>query len=560
MLSRLIIENFIIIDRLEIDFAEGFNVLSGETGAGKSIVIGGLMQIIGARSSKELIRKGCELSFLQAFFDLKSSNLSGRFGLDENGAGELIISREINQNGKSYSKINGELVPLKLIKDISAEIISVFGQDDRALLFSDAEQLAILDAYIGKDAIELKQNVRDLAKSYKDILHSISTLEHVDMAAIERERDNIAFQIADIDAAQLCEADEDIEDRYNKAKNYKNIIENAAGAAYMLDNDDEGSAIKYLQMAADNLSASQKYDEYFVEILESIEDLRYRLIDLSSDLTRYINRLESDPEHLRDLEKRLDEVNSLKRKYGNSIDDINKFRSDLDDRLEDLADLGQRRESLNSALSDVLIEYEVAANKLSELRLSRSKTLSKDIQNSLMDLSFKNAEFKVFFSKRDSVNDLGCDKIEFMVKLNAGSDFAQLRKVASGGELSRIMLAIQEVLGNSYKTPIMVFDEIDTGVSGAAANAMAKKLYKVSKEHQVFCISHLLQVTLYADAHYLIEKNEANSKTNTSISLLDDDGRVAEVYRMLSVGEDLPSLKLDAAEMLESAQRQKNEI
>lgn len=560
MLSRLIIQNFILIENLEIDFESGFNVLTGETGAGKSMIIGALMMIMGARTDKKLIRKGCELSFLQACFDLKKSRLINQYGLDNDGSGTMIISREIKENGKTYSKINGELVPLKEVQKISDEILSIYGQEDRSLLFDSKEQLNILDSYIGNELSSFFEELKIIVKDYKKLSDEYDNLKILDDREIEREIDNILFQISDIDEANLTDDDENIEKKYLSVKNSADLLGDLSIISQTIDNDNDISAMNLINIIYNKVLKFSEADDTFSEYPNILDNMRFNLNDLYRDIENKVEKLSMESENLNKYEMRLDLVNSIKKKYGNSIHDVLKYRESLDLKLDDLKNLSKKRTNIKLKINSLEKLYFELSSKISEIRKNGAKKLSDKVTKSLKDLNFKNAEFNINFSKINEINLKGFDKIDFIVRFNVGSDFSLLKHTASGGELSRVMLALQEVIGNVYRIPTMIFDEIDTGVSGISANSVAKKMYKVSTKHQVISISHMLQVAIYADHHYLIEKEEDGTVTKTKVRKLDRKSRIDEICRLISIEQDSSDIRKETEKMLENVELAKAKL
>ncbi len=560
MLSRLIIKNFVIIDEIELDFEHGFNVITGETGAGKSLIIGAILQIAGNRMTQNLIKKDAEKAIIQAQFFLNNSIFKDEYGLDENGAGELIIYRELHKSGKSVAKINGTMVSNQLLRSVSSELISVFGQNDKIKLFDDKEQLKILDSFVVPQNKPIYDEVNQLAKTYKNLMIEREKLIFSDNTAIERERELIEYQMNDIDNASLREEDNLIEEKFEKAKNSMQIIDALSMASYHLDNDEKKSVLNLLSSIINSINQVSIYDDEYTKVIENLEDIRYSLIDAKYFLDKQLENINDDPNEIFELEKRLDEINLLKKKYGSSLEEIIAFREKLDDRLNDLNSVHIRNEQLEEEIAKVEKLYFEKAKIISELRKEKAIEISNDISNNLKELNFKTAQFKIDFKNTEKVDMNGFDSIKFMVKINAGSDFSELKKVASGGELSRIMLAIQESIAKEYNIPVLIFDEIDTGISGRSANLLAKKLYKVSLSHQLIVVTHLLQVALYGDKHYLIEKFDKDNITKTHFKKLSIDERAEEIYRLISLDDDSEELKIESKRLIASTEEAKQEI
>ncbi len=560
MLSRLIIKNFVIIDEIELDFEQGFNIITGETGAGKSLIIGAILQIAGNRMAQNLIKKDAEKAVIQAQFLIEHSIFKNEYGLDEDGAGELIISRELYKNGKSVAKVNGTMVSNQVLRFVSSELISIFGQNDKVKLFDDKEQLKILDSFVLPKNKQLFNEMAELAQRYKKLAIERENLKFTDNAAIERERELIEYQINDIDNTNLNEEDNFIEEKFTKAKNSMQIIDALSMASYHLDNEEKKSVLNLLASIINSINQVAIYDDEYIKLIESLEDIRYSLIDAKHFLDKQLENVGDDSNLVFELEKRLDEINLLKKKYGSNLAEIIAFREKLDERLIDLDSIHIQREKIEEEITKVEKMYFVKAEKISQLRQAKALEIAKDITENLKQLNFKAAQFKIDFKNTQKVEREGFDKISFMVKINAGSDFNELKKVASGGELSRIMLAIQESIAKEYNIPVLIFDEIDTGISGRSANALAKKLYKVSLSHQLIVVTHLLQVALYGDNHYLIEKFDKNNITETQFKKLNDNERVEEIYRLISLDNESEELKIESKRLIESTEETKQDI
>lgn len=560
MLSSLMIKDFVIIDEMRVDFENGFNVITGETGAGKSLIIGAILQISGARMDQSLIRKGADKAVIEAQFFVSNSSLRNEFDLDENGSGEIILTRELHANGKSLARINNRMVSNQILKTVASELVSVFGQHDKVKLFDDKEQLKILDGFVLPGNEALFEAVSMLSKRHKTLLSEKKALAFEDEASVEREKELIRYQMNDIDAVNLTEEDETIEEVFEKAKNAQSILENLTLCRFYLENEEERSVLQLLNLLIKTMDGISAYDKDYLAVLEKLEDLKYAFHDIRHFLDLQVDSFDRDPAMLFALEKRLDEINLLKKKYGPGLEDIQTFRVSLEEKLEALDSLHGRREALEEEIRRVEEEYFARAGELSRLRQAKALEISKEISRNLQDLNFKSAEFHIQFEPGDRIDVEGFDTIEFMVKINTGSDFAPLRKVASGGELSRVMLAIQESVAKAYHIPVLIFDEIDTGISGKAASAMAKKMYSVSLTHQLIVVTHLLQVALFGDHHYLIEKRDEGESTVTRLSLLDKDLRIDEVYRLISTDKESLELREEAKKMIESADETKLRI
>lgn len=560
MLKRLAIKDFIIIKKLEIDFTEGLNVLSGETGAGKSIILGALLQLLGAKSSKDLIRPSGNSSLLQAIFELEHSDLKNIYELDENGSGELIISKEIISSGKSVSKINGVFVSQKELRELASALVSVYGQDDKLKIYDKSEQLKILDAYMREEGATERAELKKLSSDYKNKLKELNALTDMDERAVLREITLLEFQADEIDKAELKSDDELIEERCKLMKNSEHLISGLSEVCNLLDNTDESGASNRLQQAIKALDKLRKYDESLSGSIVKLNDLSYAISDIFRDLERNAGSYNFDESDFEQLERRLDTLNNLRKKYGTTLSDVELYRESLDEKINALKSLSVRKTELSSELDKIERQYDICSEKLSSLRKKYASELALATSLSLRDLNFNNADCKVKFEEKKAMSENGKDEVEFMVRLNSGLPYAPLKKVASGGEASRIMLALQEQLAGVYSSPLMIFDEIDAGLSGNAAIALAEKIYKVAGEHQIILISHNLQLALYADNQYLIRKYDDGNETSSEIKLLTEDERAKEICRLIGASLETEGMLKEAAQMLTSVNKIKERI
>ncbi len=557
LLSRLRIVNFIIIDELEVDFSNGFNVITGETGAGKSIIIGAIEILLGKKVSKTLIKKTKKMAQIQGVFELENSDIKSKYGIDENGCGDLIISREIKDNGKSIAKINGEIVTLAELKLIAENLVTIFAQDDKMKFLKPSEQLSLYDSYVFP---KTDKNLDKLKKLYLDLTKVRERLNNteLDVEKYHREKEFIEFQMKEIDDAELTELDEKLDDEVDYFNNIKEVI-TAHNEIYQMFDDDDFSVFTALSRIENRITYLAGFNDEYSKLLESFNDMYYGLKDINAELLSILENIEVDEEKAYLLEKRRDMVNTLKLKYGNSVAEIYKYREKLDKDYQKLESQYGDREKLRQEEAVLLESYQKIANTVSDKRKKAVKKFESQITESLKELNFKEAEFKVAIQQTAEIAKTGIDNLSFMVKLNSGLDFESLKKVASGGELSRIMLAIWEVISDRYNVPLLIFDEIDTGVGGKTANKLAEKLYKVSVNHQVLSITHLLQLAIYADSHYYIEKIDDGSMVDVKLTELDEAMIIDEIQRLIG-RETSDSLRAEAIEMKKMANDMKMKI
>ena len=533
MLLNVHVKNLALIEDVDICFDEGLNILTGETGAGKSIIIGSIGIALGAKAGKDLIRQGAESALVELVFSVDSPETIKKLkDMDiEAEDGQIIISRRI-MNGKSIIKVNGETKTASALKEIASLVIDVHGQHDYETLVHTDKHMDILDAFSGEKVLELKHNVASLYREYKNAL---AKLEEFSKDEEQRLRDLsfFEFEAGEIEAADLkAGEDEQLEEEFKKMTHGRKIAESVASVYEGLSGEDGGisQAVSYALREMSSVTQLDKKLEDFYETLNTIDSL---CGDLSKDLADYMDELDFDEERVAYVSERFDTINKLKLKHGRTIDDILKKKSDLDEKIDSLNNYDEAKKQLEGRLKDIEKELSKSCDELSALRKKAAKGLEKSITKALMDLNFLEVRFEVAFDRLDKYTAKGVDSIEFMISTNPGEDIKPLAKIASGGELSRIMLGLKAVLAEKDAVDTLIFDEIDTGISGKTAGMVADKMSVISKEHQVICITHLPQIASHADNHYLIEKNVKNGKTSTDIRHLNSDESVEELARML---------------------------
>lgn len=534
MLETLRIQNYALIDRIEVDFQPGFNVLTGETGAGKSIVVGALNLVLGARASSEVVRNGADRASIDAIFLIGTPSRRLHALLDEYGIpleeGRLLLSRVIGADGRSRAYAGGVLSPISVLAAIGDELVDLHGQHEHQSLLKADRQLDLLDGFGGTEhaASDLASQVARL----RTLEREISAME-----GNERERTRqyefLQFEVNEIDQAGFTPGEEEeLKARLNLINNAETIF-NLAGHAYAaLYETEDGSAIDALDAAARDLDALAAIDSRFQPLAAQLAEARGEVEAIAEELRGHADRIEFDPDELEQLNARLALLSALKRKYGSSIDEMlayrNRAAAEIDayeQRDERLAALQQEHERLVSSATD-------AAQTLSKKRQSASKCLDKEVQAAMQDLGMKGARFETAF-ETIPLSANGVDRISFLLSANAGEKPKPLRQVASGGEISRIMLALKAVFAEADQIPALIFDEIDAGVGGTVARKVAAKLAGLAKTHQVICITHIAQIAAMACAHYRVEKQESKNRTLTQVLPIDADERVQELARLL---------------------------
>lgn len=570
MLLRLNIENFVLIENINIDFSEGLNVISGETGAGKSIVIDALNLALGGKSSKNYVRTGKDKAVIQAVFDINGiqiKELLSEYGIecDDN---ILILTREIFGTGRSISRINGRIVQMAFVKKISKLLIDIHGQHEHQSLLYSENHLDMLDLYGNKGIKEIKSKVREKYFELKDIEKKLNSLNN-DERERERRIDLLKFQVEEIDSCNLKEnEDTEIAKEYELLKNSEQIYTIINNSHDMISTgiSDEYSVIGILSNILGDLNKISDFSDELLTFHNELQDIFYRLQDMATDMRHYNENITFDSERLVEIEKRLDTINNLKRKYGNTIEEIFKYRAELAEELEELEDSANRIKILNEQIDVCKKEYLELSNILSLYRKKIAKDFEKKIIKELKDLNFDKAQFKVnIVPNMDKENNLvftrnGIDKIEFLISTNAGEPLKPLSNIASGGEISRIMLAMKVIFAKIDNIPTLIFDEIDTGISGKTANIVGEKLALVSNTHQTICITHLPQIAVMADNHLFIEKTTLKNQTITKINKLNEKERINEISRLIG-GNKITDLTMkNAKEMIGLANKTKKNL
>ena len=523
MITNLHIKNIGIIDDIEVDLGQGLNVLTGETGAGKSLIIGSLNIISGGRFSKDMIRKGETNSFVEvALYEPENEN-----SID----GTIIISREISVNGKNMCKINGRMVTVNELKEFMKKIIEIHGQNDSQNLLENKEHIKYLDNFSEEKIEELKKENKNLYERYLEIKKELKE-NYGDEKERERKLDLLKYQLQEIEEANLIDGEE--EELSNKQK----IIENSEKIAKTLQDVDLAigeNAIDIISNSIRNLEKIESFNSKYQETANNLKSAYYELQEISRDITNYKEEVDFDEDEQKEIENRLDLIFSLKRKYGNSIKEILEYKEEVEKEIYRIDNLDEYLNKLKKEEKEIKQKLDIMGEKIHEIREKQGQNLSMEINKNLQDLEMKNAKVNIHVDYiQDEYYENGKDKVVFYIKTNVGEDEKELSKVASGGEMSRIMLAIKAVLASYDNTSSLVFDEIDTGISGKAANAVAEKLAKISEKHQVLCISHLPNIAAVADYHYFISKNIVNERTSTSIKQLNEEEKIHEIARISS--------------------------
>lgn len=523
MISTLHIKNIGIIDDLSIDLNEGLNVLTGETGAGKTLIIDSLGIISGGRFSKEMIRKGETNSFVEiCMYEPENEN-----AID----GNIIVSREINSNGKNMCKINGRMVTVNELKNFMSKFIEIHGQNDNQSLLDNKFHLKYLDGFIGDKIIDIKKQYKEKYEKYLEIKQELKN-NYGNEKERERKLDLLRYQFNEIEEANLKVNEEDnLEEKRKLMLNSEKISKNLNEADIAIGE----SSIDSINVAIRALEKIESIDKKYEDISSNLKNIYYELQEISRDISDYREDVYFDEQERNEVEERLDLIYNLKRKYGNDVQEILNYKDEIEAEINHIENLDEYNNKLKKELKQLKLEMTTLAEKMHELRNEYGKVLSININKVLEDLEMKNANINIHVDyNEEEFFENGKDIVEFYITTNLGEDEKQLAKIASGGEMSRIMLAIKKVLADTDKMPVLIFDEIDTGISGKAAGAVAEKLNGISKNHQVLCISHLPSIAAIADYNYFISKRVINERTNTNIKLLNEKETLEEIARISS--------------------------
>lgn len=557
MLRSLHVKNLALIEEAEVEFEEGLNILSGETGAGKSIIIGSINLALGEKVQKEMLRENAEYALVELIFEVTDERTKEELAaLDVTIEDDIVIMSRKITNGRSVAKINGESVPASKMREAAAFLIDIHGQHEHQSLLSRKKHLAILDDY-AKEAIALPKE--QLKESYKRYRQLKEELEENSMEEEQRLRELsfLEYEWKEIeDAALTLGEDEALEADYKKFANGKKIVE-ALSQAYEYTKSGMDGASDLTSRAVRELSAAAEYDTTIRGFLEELLEIDNLLNDFNRELSDYLTETDFDEEHFFETEKRLDLINHLKSKYGDSIEEILKKKQEKLQRIEQLKDHDAYVKELREKLTKAKEEFEKNCKEVSKIRKKYAKELAEKIIGALSDLNFLDVRFEIAFQEAEHYSANGMDDVEFLISTNPGEPIKSLSKVASGGELSRIMLALKAVLAENDSIGTLIFDEIDTGISGRTAQKVSEKMNVIGRKHQVICITHLPQIAAMADVHFLIEKSVNKNSTISTIRSLSYEESVAELGRMLG-GVTITDTVLESAkEMKELARNTK---
>ena len=547
MLELLHIENIAIIEAADIEFAPGFNALTGETGAGKSIVIDSLSAVLGQRTSRELIRTGAEKAFVSAAFSGTAPELTEELGIQPEADGTLLLQREIQTDGKNVCRVNGRPVTVGQLRALGARLLNIHGQHDGQQLLDEEQHIVYLDSFGRVESLAI--TYAEKYKNFTDIRRQIGALQ-MDEAEKARRVDTLQYQIEELRRAKLTPGEEEeLTARRGMLRNAEKFLDAVAGADYALNGDDSGGgALSALRQAQDALSGVRHLDDAFGQLYERLGEAYSEVYDIAATVEDKRGELDVSPGELDRVESRMDLLYRLKKKYGATVEDMLDYQARCEAELAQIEDAGDTLARLEQALSNAEKEARQAAQALSDARKAAADRLTAQILTELQQLDMGKIRFAVDFAEKPLDSD-GMDAVRFLMSANVGEELRPIHKIASGGELARIMLAMKNVLSEQDHVGTMVFDEVDTGVSGRAAQKVAEKMARISRRKQVLCVTHLPQLAAMADTHFSVEKGERDGRTYTEVRRLDREQRRRELAR-LTGGSHVSQTMLDGAEEL----------
>ena len=547
MLELLHIENIAIIEAADIEFAPGFNALTGETGAGKSIVIDSLSAVLGQRTSRELIRTGAEKAFVSAAFSGMAPELTETLGIQPEADGTLLLQREIQTDGKNVCRVNGRPVTVGQLRALGARLLNIHGQHDGQQLLDEEQHIVYLDSFGRVESIAI--TYAEKYKNFTDIRRQIGALQ-MDEAEKARRVDTLQYQIEELKRAKLKPGeDEELTARRGMLRNAEKFLDAVAGADYALNGDDSGGgALSALRQAQDALGGVRHLDDAFGQLYERLGEAYSEVYDIAATVEDKRGELDVSPGELDRVESRMDLLYRLKKKYGATVEDMLDYQARCEVELAQIEDAGDTLARLEQALSKAEKGARQAAQALSDARKAAADRLTAQILTELQQLDMGKIRFAVDFAEKP-LDSNGMDTVRFLMSANVGEELRPIHKIASGGELARIMLAMKNVLSEQDHVGTMVFDEVDTGVSGRAAQKVAEKMARISRRKQVLCVTHLPQLAAMADTHFSVEKGERGGRTYTEVRRLDREQRRRELAR-LTGGSHVSQTMLDGAEEL----------
>lgn len=557
MLQNLHVKNLALIDEAEVEFQPGLNILTGETGAGKSILLGSVHLALGGRYNADMLRKGAKFGLVELTFLIEDEDLEKALAAMDiyPEEGLLVLSRKLME-GRSVSKINGETVTMGLLRDVASLLIDIHEQHEHQRLLNKRNHLTFLDVYARELVEEPKRRMQAVYEEYETCRRALEE-SSLDEKERRKEIDLTEFELNEIEGANLTPGeDEELEQLYRRMLESRNLTESIAEAYQYTSESASGNASDLLSRAIRAVQEIADCDEQGSALYDQLVEIDSLLNDFNRELAEYAKSFEFSEEDYHDTESRLNEINHLKAKYGNSVSEILAYGEEKRQRLNELEHYEVYIEEMQKKTAEALGKMEACAQELSAIRRKAAVTFTEEICSGLRELNFLDVQFEMRFEEHSRITANGMDVAEFYISTNPGEPLKPLGSTASGGELSRTMLAIKTVLADKEDTPTLIFDEIDSGISGITAGKVAEKLHFIGERRQVLCITHLPQIAAVADAHYLIEKSASDNNTKTEITSLDEDASVSELARLLGGASMTKRIMESAREMKEMAKRE----
>ncbi|MDO5293141.1 MAG: DNA repair protein RecN [bacterium] len=557
MLLNLHVKNFAIIDEIDVCFNDHLNILTGETGAGKSIILGSINIALGGKVNKEIIRKGADYALVELVFQIDDLHtVEALKELDiEVSDHQIIISRKI-MNGRVVNKINGENVPGVMLKKVAELLLDIHGQHEHQSLLYKTKHLSIVDQFGKTEIRPLKRELAFIYRKYQEVVKELNETSISEEQKL-REVSFLEYEINEIESANLKpDEDELLQEEYKRLANANTISENLS-SIYDMSALSNTSISENISRSIRLIQRVSEFDKRMEQFSSQLLDIEGIVTDFNRDISEYMSDLEYDPREFNQIEDRLNLINNLKAKYGNSVAEVLEYLENAREKLEKYTAYDEYIDSLQKQKKEIEEQLEYISEKISVLRKKNAKELQNRITEALLDLNFMNVNFQVAMSRVPRYTEQGFDEIEFLISTNLGEDVKPLSKVASGGELSRVMLAIKSVLADQDSVGTLIFDEIDVGVSGRTAQKVSERMALISKKHQVLCITHLPQIASMADSHYIIEKTQDSVRTTTNIYQLNNEQSIEELARMLGGVEITETVLNNAKEMKDLAKQTK---
>lgn len=550
MLRELQIENLAIIEHLDLEFQNKLVCLTGETGAGKSIILNGINLLIGEKAYKEMIRDGCDYLEAQGVFEINESQMKNLIDMGiEVEEGEIIVRRRFEVSGRGKAFVNGRRVPLSSLKEIMGTLVDLVGQHSHQLLLNKNYHINLIDKFLDDKGEKIKVEIEEIVNEYHKIHKNLVKIEEIKAEMLEK-KELYEFQLKDIEEVNLIAGEDvELEDEYKKLFNAGKIQENLSSSQYSL-RESEISVMTQLSQMRKNIEYISKYGKEFENLYEKIDRVYYEVEDIAYVIDDLLSDVNSDEHRLNSIVDRLDKINSLKKKYGFTIQEILEYKQEIEEKLEVLKNNSFEEEELKEKLEKLRGAYDTKAHELHIERKKVASNIENMLHTELSDLNMASARFSVNFEEETKLNKNGKDIIEFLIATNVGQDFKPLTKIVSGGEVSRIMLALKAIFSKVDNIPILIFDEIDTGVGGETVRKIAKKLKEIGENAQVMCITHSPAIAAKAKQQFYIEKSVKEEKTVTTVVELTEEERISEIGRMLAGDNMSDSVLLHAKELL----------